>query len=186
MLNINWSEALYILKPRNPELLGPMFIRTLSLITVITPDFPGVKRGVKTQSTLIQLPSDWDHTRYKMVCAKCQKSQKKTELATPGVKRKNDLYLGSPASNDKCKSSATSNASGVGKSKLLSKGALNPYAAYSSTCATCKTKVDQGHKFCNRCAYKTGNACAICGKTQNKSMASSGGPVVQGQKFSSK
>ncbi|KAF6224898.1 hypothetical protein HO133_010092 [Letharia lupina] len=94
-----------------------MFIRSLSLITVLTPDFPGVKRGVKTQFTLIQLPSDWDHTRYKMVCAKCQKSQKKTELATPGVKRKNDLYLGSPASNDKGKSSATSNASGVGKIK---------------------------------------------------------------------
>lgn len=50
-----------------------------------------------------------------MVCAKCQKSQKKTELATPGVKRKNDLYLGSPASNDKNKSSATSSASGIGK-----------------------------------------------------------------------
>lgn len=48
-----------------------------------------------------------------MVCAKCQKSQKKTELATPGVKRKNDLYLGSPASNDKNKSSAPS--SGIGK-----------------------------------------------------------------------
>lgn len=50
-----------------------------------------------------------------MVCAKCQKSQKKTELATPGVKRKNELYFGSPASNDKSKSSATSSASGIGK-----------------------------------------------------------------------
>ena len=97
-----------------------------------------------------------------MVCAKCQKSQKRTELATPGVKRKSDLYFGSPASNDKSKSSATSNTSGIGKvgwatlcvlvllsslvdvfiqSKLLSKGAMNPYAAYSSTCTTCKTKV---------------------------------------------
>lgn len=115
LFNASLLVLTHCLKPRDPELLGPMFIRSLSLITVLTPDFPGVKRGVKTQFTLIQLPSDWDHTRYKMVCAKCQKSQKKTELATPGVKRKNDLYLGSPASNDKGKSSATSNASGVGK-----------------------------------------------------------------------
>lgn len=51
----------------------------------------------------------------KMVCVKCQKSQKKTELATPGVKRKNDMYFGSPASHDKSKSLATSSASGIGK-----------------------------------------------------------------------
>ena len=50
-----------------------------------------------------------------MVCAKCQKFQKRTELATPGVKRKNDMYFGSSASNDKSKSSSTSNASGIGK-----------------------------------------------------------------------
>jgi hypothetical protein len=33
-----------------------------------------------------------------MVCGKCQKKLKKTELATPGVKRKNDIYYGSPSS----------------------------------------------------------------------------------------
>lgn len=33
-----------------------------------------------------------------MVCGKCQKKLKKTELATPGVKRKNDMYYGSPSS----------------------------------------------------------------------------------------
>lgn len=32
-----------------------------------------------------------------MVCTKCQKKLKSTELATPGVKRKNDMYYGSPA-----------------------------------------------------------------------------------------
>ena len=32
-----------------------------------------------------------------MVCAKCQKKLKSTELATPGVKRKNDMYYGSPS-----------------------------------------------------------------------------------------
>lgn len=49
-----------------------------------------------------------------MVCAKCQRLHK-TELATPSVKRKNDLYLGSPASYDKSKSSATSHSYGIGK-----------------------------------------------------------------------
>lgn len=32
-----------------------------------------------------------------MVCGKCQKKLQKTELATPGVKRKNDMYYGSPS-----------------------------------------------------------------------------------------
>lgn len=55
-----------------------------------------------------------------MVCAKCQKLSKKTELATPSVKRKNDLYYGSPAStsarsSDKSKTSATLGNNGVGK-----------------------------------------------------------------------
>lgn len=51
-----------------------------------------------------------------MVCAKCQRLQKKTELATPGVKRKNDIYLGSPTVDCKTsKSSATLGATGIGK-----------------------------------------------------------------------
>lgn len=55
-----------------------------------------------------------------MVCAKCQKLQKTTELATPGVKRKNDIYHGSPLasaaiSNNKSKTSATLGAAGIGK-----------------------------------------------------------------------
>lgn len=32
-----------------------------------------------------------------MVCTKCQKKLKSTELATPGVKKKNEMYYGSPA-----------------------------------------------------------------------------------------
>lgn len=55
-----------------------------------------------------------------MVCTKCQKLQKKTELATPGVKRKNEMYYGSPASSttsagDKSKASATAGVTGIGK-----------------------------------------------------------------------
>ena len=95
-----------------------------------------------------------------MVCAKCQKTMKKTELATPRVKRKNEMYLGSVTA-DKGKSSSSSSATvgsaGIGKSKLLSKSARNPYAAYSSSCDTCKTKVAQGYRYCHRCAYKASN-----------------------------
>lgn len=40
------------------------------------------------------------------------------------------------------------------QSKLLGKGAKNPYAAYSSSCEQCKTKTEQGRKLCQRCAYK--------------------------------
>ncbi len=119
-----------------------------------------------------------------MVCAKCQRLQKSTELATPGVKRKNELYYGSPSSStngtgDKSKSSATLGSTGAGKvrqsnpldpkrrrliaidskSKLLGKGAKNPYAAYSSSCSTCKTKTEQGRKYCHRCAYKANGTC---------------------------
>lgn len=36
-----------------------------------------------------------------MVCAKCQKTIKQTELATPGVKRRSEMYYGSPAGDNK-------------------------------------------------------------------------------------
>ena len=126
-----------------------------------------------------------------MVCTKCQRTIEKTTLATPAVKRKNDLYYGSPAGDkanlSSSKSSATLGATGIGKSKLLSKAAKNPYAAYSSSCSTCKTKIGQGHKLCQRCAYKAGNACSVCGKCQTKSAAgSSNAPMTQGQHFSAK
>jgi hypothetical protein len=34
-----------------------------------------------------------------MVCGKCQKKLKQTELATPGVKRKSEMYYGSPSTS---------------------------------------------------------------------------------------
>ena len=95
-----------------------------------------------------------------MVCAKCQKLQKTTRLATPGVKRKNDIYYGSPAAAGGAskeagkKPSATLGNTGIAKSKLLSKGAQNPYAAYASSCRTCKTRTEQGRALCNACAYR--------------------------------
>ncbi|OIW33619.1 hypothetical protein CONLIGDRAFT_677386 [Coniochaeta ligniaria NRRL 30616] len=115
-----------------------------------------------------------------MVCAKCSKLSK-TTLATPVVKKKSEMYYGSAASSSSAgdKKSATLGQSGVSKSKLLSKSAKNPFAAYSR----CKTKVSQGHSYCNQCAYKS-DACAICGKPNKKSTSSA--PVIAGQKFSSK
>ncbi|CAG8059917.1 unnamed protein product [Penicillium salamii] len=119
-----------------------------------------------------------------MVCSKCQKKLKSTELATPGVKRKNELYYGSPSSTlgggDKGKK-ATLGATGIGKSKLLSAKAKNPYAAYASSCDNCKVKTEQGKKFCQRCAYQR-NACAMCGKNL-AGKAAKDQPIVQGQKF---
>ncbi|KAL8728649.1 MAG: hypothetical protein Q9181_005278 [Wetmoreana brouardii] len=121
-----------------------------------------------------------------MVCAKCQKQLKTTALATPAVKKKTEIYYGSPAgSTGKVgKSSATSGSTGVSKNKLLSKNAKNPYAQYASSCTTCKTKTESGRTYCQRCAYKA-NACAVCGKSLADAK-SSGGPIVQGQKFSAK
>lgn len=108
-----------------------------------------------------------------MVCAKCQKLSKPTSLATPDVKKKNEMYYGSPAGtkNSTTKTSATLGNTGIGKvcawgcdqetniltdlqSKLLSKGAKNPYAAYSSNCKTCSVKCEAGRKYCQKCAYK--------------------------------
>lgn len=94
-----------------------------------------------------------------MVCAKCQKFTQ-TVLATPGVKKKSEMYYGSPASSSSsssqagAKKSVTLGQTGVSKSKLLSKAAKNPYAQYSSSCARCKAKISQGHTYCNQCAYR--------------------------------
>ncbi|KAK1827114.1 microtubule-associated protein CRIPT-domain-containing protein [Podospora conica] len=119
-----------------------------------------------------------------MVCsrASCQKLNK-TTLATPGVKKKSEMYYGSAASSSSGKKkSATIGQTGVSKSKLLSKAAQNPYAQYSSTCTRCKTKVSQGHSMCHKCAYKA-DSCAICGKANKKKTDA---PVVNGQKFTLK
>jgi hypothetical protein len=56
-----------------------------------------------------------------MVCSKCQKlSKSTTTLATPGVKKKSEIYFGSPATTsskaaDKTKTSATLGNNGIGK-----------------------------------------------------------------------
>ncbi|PQE10876.1 Cript family protein [Rutstroemia sp. NJR-2017a BBW] len=138
-----------------------------------------------------------------MVCAKCQKKpQSTTALATPEVKKKNDMYYGSPAAGSSkagsskagTKTSATLGNNGIGKlwllilslqSKLLSKSARNPYATYSTTCTgkDCSTKIDQGRKYCLKCSYKA-NACAMCGKPNAKTNAAA--PVIAGQKFTLK
>ncbi|KAF5866423.1 hypothetical protein ETB97_011975 [Aspergillus alliaceus] len=124
-----------------------------------------------------------------MVCSKCQKKLKSTELATPGVKRRGEMYYGSPSStgggeSSKSKSKPTIGNTGIGKSKLLSSKAKNPYAAYSSACELCKTKTEQGKKYCQRCAYQK-NACPMCGKSM-AGKTSKDQPVVQGQKFNLK
>ncbi|CRK27793.1 hypothetical protein HYQ45_013476 [Verticillium longisporum] len=120
-----------------------------------------------------------------MVCSKCQKLGKgATTLATPTVKKKSELYHGSAASSSAAggSKSATLGQTGIGKSKLLSKAAKNPYAQYSSACGTCKTRVAQGHALCQSCAYRA-DSCAGCGRANKKKGAA---PVVAGQKFTLK
>lgn len=116
-----------------------------------------------------------------MVCSKCLKLLRGTTLATPGVKKKSEMYHGSPASSSS--KSATLGQTGIGKSKLLSKNAKNPYAQYASSCTKCKTKISQGHSYCNKCAYKD-DLCHMCGKPNKKT--SSNAPQISGQKFSMK
>ena len=71
-------------------------------------------------TTTLRYTADYTYTYFKMVCSKCQKLTKSTSLATPGVKKKNEMYYGSPASSssktgDKTKTSATLGNNGVGK-----------------------------------------------------------------------
>ncbi|RMJ25665.1 Cript family [Aspergillus sp. HF37] len=121
-----------------------------------------------------------------MVCSKCQKKLKTTELATPGVKKKSEMYYGSPAASGSGSEGGkpTMGNTGVGKSKLLSAKAKNPYAAYASSCEACKTKTEQGRKYCQRCAYQK-NACPMCGKNMT-SKGSKEQPIVEGRKFNLK
>ncbi|TKX19271.1 hypothetical protein C1H76_8456 [Elsinoe australis] len=122
-----------------------------------------------------------------MVCAKCQRlSKSTTKLATPDVKKKSELYHGSSSAAGSSKTGPTLGATGVSKSKLLSKSAKNPYASYSSNCASCTKQVESGRKYCQRCAY-TKQLCAICGKTLAAGEGStSKAPVVSGQKYTQK
>ncbi|KAK8202118.1 hypothetical protein M8818_005644 [Zalaria obscura] len=126
-----------------------------------------------------------------MVCAKCQKLVKKTQLATPDVKKKNEMYYGSPASSSTKSTGSIKGAgstlgnNGISKSKALSKSAKNPYAQYASTCDTCRTKIEAGRKYCQKCAYQK-NACPMCGKSMAATASGSKAPVVAGQKFTLK
>ncbi|EEP80049.1 conserved hypothetical protein [Uncinocarpus reesii 1704] len=123
--------------------------------------------------------------------AKSNNSYSPTEKPTPAVKRKNDMFYGSTLSTlgggggggDSKKPLGTSGYAGVSKNKLLSSKAKNPYAAYSSSCEACKTKVEAGRKYCHRCAHSK-NVCAMCGKSPTKSTQKQ--PVIQGQKFTAK
>ncbi|SZF06101.1 unnamed protein product [Blumeria hordei] len=123
-----------------------------------------------------------------MVCSKCQKFTNSTILATPGIKKKSEIYFGSSGGSNgdyKARPSSIQGHNGIGKarrhSKLLSKAAKNPYS--SSSCKTCKTRIEQGRTFCQKCAYKA-NACLVCGKSNSKSTASA--PIIEGQKFNLK
>ncbi|PNS18291.1 hypothetical protein CAC42_7660 [Sphaceloma murrayae] len=128
-----------------------------------------------------------------MVCAKCSRLAAKTKLATPEVKTKNTTSSSSSSSfttgsagSSKGSSSSTLGQNGVGKSKLLSKAAKNPYATYASNCGGCSRQVESGRKYCQRCAYGK-QVCAVCGKKlAGGDAGSSKAPVISGQKYTQK
>lgn len=70
-------------------------------------------------SPLAAYPTTYIDIIVKMVCSRCQKASKSTTLATPNVKKKSEIYYGSPAgsskSGDKSKTSATLGNNGIGK-----------------------------------------------------------------------
>lgn len=66
-----------------------------------------------------------------MVCAKCQKKLKRTELATPGVKRKSEMYYGSPSSTLGGGGDAKANRAGAGGSATLGNTGVSKVWFYS-------------------------------------------------------
>ncbi|QSL64763.1 hypothetical protein MERGE_002065 [Pneumocystis wakefieldiae] len=92
-----------------------------------------------------------------MVCSECEK--KGISLATPSVKKKSEIYMGS----EMAKIAATSERK-IGENKLLSNSAKKRYDPYGVGCKTCKQRTHHlGAKYCPGCAYKQGR-CSICGK----------------------
>ena len=73
-----------------------------------------------------------------MVCAKCQKLSRGTTLATPEVKKKSEIYHGSPASSSKAagtSKSATLGQTGIGK---VSNGLLPPLSPGCCVSTACQ------------------------------------------------
>lgn len=100
-----------------------------------------------------------------MVCTTCAAKKPPTNLATPAVRRKSELYHGSSASSSGKKPSATLGNAGITKSKLLT-AAKNPYAAAAAApktavCKDCKGRVEAGNKYCQRCAYKANGGFGV-------------------------
>lgn len=66
-----------------------------------------------------------------MVCGKCQKLNK-TTLATPGVKKKSEMYYGSSTSSSGQKKSATLGQTGVSKVNTSSPFPLGKLYAFAN------------------------------------------------------
>ncbi|KAG5513573.1 hypothetical protein PMAC_001005 [Pneumocystis sp. 'macacae'] len=104
-----------------------------------------------------------------MVCEKCEK--KCTFLATPSVKKKSEIYMGSEMSK-----LVASQERKIGENKLLSTSAkkrsinekikdsnliVNRYDPYGTGCSICKQRTHHlGAKYCPSCAYKQGKCIA--------------------------
>ncbi|GAO13142.1 hypothetical protein UVI_02025000 [Ustilaginoidea virens] len=103
-----------------------------------------------------------------MVCGKCQKLPK-TTLATPDVKKKSEMYYGSPAGT-------SSKASGSKPSTLGQSGVVKN---------DCKLPRGEIAEMSANGELTCGPVCVMCGKP-NKKTKSNAAPTVSGQKFTMK
>lgn len=104
LLSPHWTTVALRQHSTSPHPFHPARVRVQHKATII-------KSTVLKQFVCIQ-DRNVSSQHLRMVCSKCQKLFKGTTLATPGVKKKTEMYHGSPASSSK---SATQGNSGVGK-----------------------------------------------------------------------
>ncbi|KAG5438667.1 hypothetical protein PCK2_000928 [Pneumocystis canis] len=85
----------------------------------------------------------------------CEK--KLTLLATPSIKKKSEIYTGSPMSQ-----LVASSERKIGENKLLSSSAKKRYDPIGRGCTICKQRTHHlGAKYCPHCAYKRGQCNAV-------------------------
>jgi hypothetical protein len=112
---------------------GPVFLQNVLKVNMPHPSLQSLNASCALASAFLvqqlshstpyhRLSSNSRRFRYQtqptaaviMVCAKCQKLNK-TTLATPGVKKKSEMYYGSAASSSGDKKSATLGQNGISK-----------------------------------------------------------------------
>ncbi|KAJ6164823.1 hypothetical protein N7470_003495 [Penicillium chermesinum] len=118
-----------------------------------------------------------------MVCGKCEKKLQKTELATPGVKNKNDKYFGSPSTlGGPAKGKATLGSTGVGK-QIVKRKSEESICRLFGVLRVLQSQ-DCAGKFCHKCAFQK-HSCPMCGKSLS-GKSGKDEPLIQGRNYTLK